>query len=83
MISNWVNTARVLKALYDLSFSQEPFYVDSRADFRRGIRHTTEQIQAGLTEPLVEQPPLIRKPFKVMLYLLLALVLASVVLGNR
>jgi len=82
MISNWVNAARVLKALYDLSFSKEPFYVNSRAELQNGVRHAKEQFQAGLSVPSVERPPLIRQPFKLMLYLLLALCLESIVLGG-
>jgi hypothetical protein len=83
MVSNWVNIARALKGLYDLSFSQEPFYVNSRAELRNDVKHSIAQFQAALDEPPVEEPPLIRKPFKIMLYFLLALVLVSIVLGGR
>jgi hypothetical protein len=83
MMSNWVNIARALKALPDLSFSQEAFYVNSREELCNGIRHTIEQFQTGLSEPSVERPSLIRQPFKTMLYFLLALILVSIALGSR
>jgi len=83
MISNWVNIARALKGLYDLLFSQAPFYFNSRAELPNGFRHSIRQFQTGLHEPHVERPRLIRKPFKIMLYFLLALVLVSIVLGGR
>jgi hypothetical protein len=83
MISNWVNTARALKALYDLSFSEAPFYVNSRAGLRDGVRHTIAQFQAGLNKPLVEEPPLIRESIKIMLYVLLALCFIAIILGGR
>ncbi len=82
MVSNWVNITRALKGLYDLLFSQAPFYVDSRAELRNGVTHIIGQFQTGRHEP-VERPQLIRKPFKIMLYFLLALVLVSIVLGGR
>lgn len=83
MINNWVKIARALKGLYDWLFSQAPFYVNSRAELRSGVRHSIRQFQTGLHEPLAERPRLIRKPFKIMLYFLLALVLVSILLGGR
>jgi hypothetical protein len=56
MVSNWVNIARALKALYDLSFSQEPFYVNSRTELRNGIRHSIDQFRDGLAELLLKDP---------------------------
>ena len=61
MISNWVNIARALKGLYDLLFSQAPFYVNSRAELRNGVKHSIRQFQTGLHEPPVERPPLIKE----------------------
>jgi hypothetical protein len=83
MTSNWVNTARALKALYDLSFSQEPFYVNSRVELRNGVRQSVAQFRAGLSEPLAERRPLIRRPFKIMLYVLLTLCLVCVLLTGH
>jgi hypothetical protein len=83
MVSNWVNIARALKGLYDLSFSQEPFYVNSRTESRDDLKHCIAQFQAALDEPPIEIPPLIRQPFKIMLFFLLALVLVSIILGGR
>jgi hypothetical protein len=83
MISNWVNIARALKALYDLSFSQESFYVNSREELRSGVRRTVEQFQAGLSEPPAERPLLIRQPFKIMLYFLLAVCFVAIILSGR
>jgi hypothetical protein len=82
MISNWVNIARAFKALHDLTFSEEPFYVSSRTELRNGARHAVEQFQTGLSQPPAERPPLIRWPFKIILYILLALCLVSIVLGG-
>jgi hypothetical protein len=83
MVSNWVNIARALKGLYDLLFSQAPFYVNSRAELRNDVEHRIAQFQAAQNEPPIERPPLIRKPPKIMLYFLLALLLVSIVLGGR
>src|SRR6266404_6913590 len=60
-----------------------PFYVNSRAELRNGVRHSIRQFQTGLHEPPVERPRLIRKPFKIMLYFLFPLVLVSILLGGR
>jgi hypothetical protein len=83
MISNWVNTARVLKALCDLTFSQDAFYATSREELRNGIRRAVCQFHAGLSGPPVERPPLIRQPFKTMLYVLLAVCFVAIILIGR
>ena len=83
MTSNWVNAARALKAVSDLAFSEEPFYVDSRAELRNGIGYSIEQFRSGFDDPPSERPPRIRKPFKVMLCLLGVLVLVSIVFGSH
>jgi hypothetical protein len=83
MISNWVNVARALKALHDLSFSKEPFYVNYRSELRNGVRHSIEQFQTGLNEPASERWPVIRQPFKLLLYFLLALCLVAIILGGN
>jgi hypothetical protein len=70
MMSNWVDFAYVPKPLYDLWFSREPFYMDSRAELRNGIGYSIEQFRSGFDDPPRERPPRIRKPFRAMLCLL-------------
>jgi hypothetical protein len=82
MISNSVNTTRVLKAFYDLSSSQKAFYVNSRAELRDGVSHSIKQFRSRLSESPKERPPLARKPFKMLLFFLLALCLPCITLAG-
>jgi hypothetical protein len=64
-----VITLRVFKGLYDLFFSDERFYVDSRAELKNGVGYSIEQFREGYSNPrpAPEKPVPIRKPFKIML----------------
>ena len=83
MLSSVITSLRVFKGLYDLLFSDEKFYVDSRAELKNGVGYSIEQFKAGLNEPPVPREPLIRKPFKFMLYVLLAIFILAVMFGQR
>jgi hypothetical protein len=83
MISTIVNSLRAFKGLYDLIFSDTKFYVDSRAELKNGVGYSIEQFKAGLNEPPVPRQPLIRKPYKIMLCVLLAIFILAVMFGQR
>ena len=85
MLSSVINSLRAFKGLYDLVFSDEKFYVDSRAELKNGIGYSIEQFREGYNDPrpASEKPVLIRKPFKIMLYVLLAVLLIAQVLGGQ
>jgi len=84
MISTIINSLRAFKGLYDLIFSDKKFYVDSRAELKNGIGYSIEQFREGYNNPrpASEKSVLIRKPFKIALYILLALTLASMIAGS-
>jgi hypothetical protein len=85
MISTIINSLRAFKGLYDLIFSDKKFYVDSRAELKNGVGYSVEQFKEGYNNPTPasEKPVLIRKPFKVMLYILLGIFLLAVMFGGR
>ncbi len=70
MIGTLVNSLRVFKGLYDLAFSEDPFYVEQRAELLGGARHCVEQAKEGYRDPLPAQEH-VRKPFKVLLGILI------------
>jgi hypothetical protein len=72
------------KGLYDLTFSKKKFYVDSRAELKNGIGYSIEQFRVGYYNPTPapEKSVLIRKPFKMALYILLSVALASMIAGS-
>ena len=85
MISTVINSLRVFKGLYDLVFSDKKFYVDSRAELKNGIGYSIEQFKEGYNNPrpASEKPVLIRKPFKILLLVLVAVFLLAVMFGQR
>jgi hypothetical protein len=85
VLSSVINSLRVFKGLYDLFFSDEQFYVDSRAEPKNGVGYSIEQFREGYNNPrpASEKPVLMRKPFKIMLCVLLALFLLAVMFGQR
>jgi len=55
MLSSVINILRVLKGLYDLSFSEDQFYVQQRAEFLGGIHYCVEAAKDGWrTPPMVK-----------------------------
>jgi hypothetical protein len=82
MPSSVINSLRVFKALYDLAYSEDQFYVEQRAEFLGGVRHCIEQAKEGYRNP----PPAreyVRKPFKVLLGILMFVLFLAVLLGGR
>jgi hypothetical protein len=84
-VSSVINSLRAFKGMYDLIFSDEKTYIDARAEFKNGIGYSIEQFKEGCNNPTpaAEKPVLIRKPFKIMLYILLAIFLLAVMFGGR
>ncbi len=82
MISTVINSLRVFKGLYDLAFSEDQFYVGQRAEFLGGVRHCVEQAKEGYHNP---PPPqvYVRKPFKVLLGILMFVLLLAVLIGGQ
>jgi hypothetical protein len=82
MLGNIINSIRVFKGLYDLAFSEDQFYAEQRAEFLGGINHCVEQAKEGWHN---RPPPraYVRKPFKVLLGILIFILLAAVLIGGR
>jgi hypothetical protein len=82
MLSSVINSLRVFKGLYDLAFSEDQFYVDQRAEFLGGARHCVEQAREGYRNP---PPPraYVRKPFKVLLGILMFVLFLAALIGGR
>ncbi len=81
MISTVINSLRLFKGLYDLAFSEDQFYVEQRAEFLGGVRHCVEQGKEGYSNP--PPPTYVRKPFKVLLGILIFILLVAVLIGGR
>ena len=82
MLSSVINSLRVFKGLYDLAFSEDQFYIEQRAEFLGGVRHCIEQVKEGYHNP---PPPqvYIRKPFKVLLGILMFVLFLAVLIGGH
>jgi hypothetical protein len=82
MVSSVINSLRAFKGLYDLAFSEDQFYVEQRTEFLGGVRHCIEQAKEGYHNP---PPPraYVRKPFKVLLGILIFVLLLAVLVGGR
>jgi hypothetical protein len=82
MLSLVINSLRVFKGLYDLAFSEDQFYVEQRAKFLGGAQHCVEQAREGWHNP----PPAktyVRKPFKIVLGILMLVLIVAVIVGGR
>jgi hypothetical protein len=82
MLSSVINSLRVFKGLHDLAFSEDQFYVEQRAEFLGGVRHCIEQAKEGYHNP----PPTqlcVRKPFKVLLGILMFVSFLAMLIGGR
>jgi hypothetical protein len=82
MLGNIINSLRVFKGLYDLAFSEDQFYVEQRAEFLGGARHCIEQAKEGYRNP----PPTqvcVRRPFKILLGILIFVLFLAVLIGGR
>jgi hypothetical protein len=82
MVSSVINSLRAFKGLYDLAFSEDQFYVEQRAEFLGGVRYSVEQAREGYQNP----PPrrvYVRKPFKILLGILMFVLFMAVLIGGR
>jgi hypothetical protein len=66
MVSLVINSLRAFKGLYDLAFSGDQFYVEQRAEFLGGVRHSIEQAKEGYGNPPSPRA-FVRTPFKLLL----------------
>ena len=82
MLSSVINSLRVFKGLHDLAFSEDQFYVEQRAEFLGGVRHCIEQAKEGYSNPPITQV-CVRKPFKVLLGILVFVLFLAVLIGGR
>ena len=82
MISTVISSLRLLKGVYDLAFSEDPFYGEQRSEFLGGIQHGVEQAREGY-----HNPPLpagyVRKPFKILLGIVMFVLFLAVLIGGR
>jgi hypothetical protein len=82
MLPSVINSLRAFKGLYDLAFSEEQFYVQQRAEFLGGVRHCIEQAKEGYHNPPRSQV-YVRKPFKILLGILIFVLFLAVLIGGR
>jgi hypothetical protein len=82
MLSSVINSLRAFKGLYDLAISEDQFYVEQRAEFLGGVRHCIEQAKEGYHNPPPSQV-YVRKPFKILLGILMFALLVGVMIGGR
>jgi len=82
MVSSVINSLRAFKALYDLAFSEDQVYIEQRAEFLGGIRDCIEQAKEGYRNPLPAQG-FVRKPYKVLLGILMFVLFLAVLMGGR
>jgi hypothetical protein len=82
MIATFINSLRIFKGLYDLAFSEDQFYVEQRVKFLGGVRHCIEQAKEGYQNPPPSQV-YVRKPFKILLGILIFVLFLTVLIGAR
>ena len=82
MLSSVINSLRAFKGIYDLAFSEDQFYVEQRAEFLGGVRHCVEQAKEGYRNPLPTQA-FVRKPYKVLLGILMFVLFLALLIGGR
>jgi hypothetical protein len=82
MVSSVINLLRAFKGLYDLAFSEDQFYIEQRAEFLGGVRHCIEQAKEGYHNPPPSQV-YVRKPFKILLGILIFVLFLAVLIGGR
>ena len=82
MVSSVINSLRAFKGLYDLAFSEDQFYVEQRAEFLGGVRHSIEQAKERYHNPPPSQV-YVRKPFKVLLGILMFVLFLAILIGGR
>jgi hypothetical protein len=82
MLSSVISSLRVFKGLYDLAFSEDQFYVEQRAEFLGGVQHCVEQAREGWHNASPAKT-YVRKPFKIVLGILMLFLIAAVIVGGR
>jgi hypothetical protein len=82
MVSSVINSLRAFKGPYDLAFSEDQFYVEQRAEFLGGVRHCIEQAKEGYRNP-PSTPIYVRKPFRILLGILMLVLFLAVLIGGH
>ena len=82
MVSSVIISLRAFKSLYDLAFSGDQFYVEQRTEFLGGIQDCVERAKEGYRNPLPAQA-FVRKPYKVLLGILMFVLFLAVLIGGR
>jgi len=82
MLSSVINSLRVFKGLHDLAFAEDQFYVEQRAEFLGGVRHCIEEAKEGYRNPPPSQV-YVRKPFNILLGILILVLFLAVLIGGR
>jgi hypothetical protein len=82
MVPSVINSPRAFKGLYDLAFSEDQFYVERRAELLGGVRHCMEQAKEGYRIPPPPQE-YVRKPFKILLGILMLVLFLAVLFGGH
>lgn len=82
MLSSIIIAVRVFKGLYDLAFSEDQFYAEQRSEFLGGIHHCVEQAREGWHNPSPARA-YVRKPFKIILGVLMMVLFLAVIARGR
>ena len=82
MVSSVIDSLRAFKGLYDLAFSEDQFYVEQRAEFLGGVQYCIEQTKEGYRNPPTPRE-YIRKPFKILLGILMFVLFLTVLIGGH
>jgi hypothetical protein len=82
MVSSVIISLRAFKSLYDLAFSEDQFYVEQRAEFLGGVQQSVEQAREGWHGPSRART-YVRKPFKIVLGILMFVLFLAVIFGGR
>ena len=92
MIGTTINSLRAWKAIWDVMFSEKPEHQRQREELRQEWKHMKQQTRAGIREfddvrtgrkVLPPAVPFIRKPFRVALWILLAIMFLAILFGGR
>jgi hypothetical protein len=91
MTGRTINSLRAWKAIWDLTFSEKPEHQRQRDELRHEWECMKRQTRGGLREfedvrsgskMLPPGVPVIRKPFKVALWILLAVIFVATLFGG-
>ena len=82
MLSSVINSLRAFKGLFDLAISENQLYVEQRDEFLGGVQHCVEQAKEGWRNP-PEAKVCVRKPFRILLGILIFVLLLTATFAGR